>query len=175
MSVPGCYIPVVCSSSSAPEYCQLYSQVSQTLAASAGLNLAGGNVLFEKTVISSANIDVSKAATTGAITVNKTGWYKFNKSANGTLNPVVTPLNAWGLALFINGVIQPGTSLCDMTLSPEQLDNLVTGSFLVHCKAGDVMTYCNMCSGPLILSNVHPGINCAVNSAMLNIQSVDFI
>ncbi len=172
--VPGDCVECPCECD-APEYCSVYSQSLQTLAPSPGLDLPGGVVLFELAVHDSANIDCSMAGITGNIVVNKTGWYRVFKCVNGTLNPLSAPLLSWGLSLFKNGAIVPGSCFVNMTLSPDQQDNQVNTIFLIHFMAGDVLSLHNMSTSSLILNNVAPGVNTQCNSASLQLQSVEFI
>jgi hypothetical protein len=151
------------------EYAQLYSQELQTLAPSPGLNLKGGQVLFENVVFSTSNIDVSQANLSGDITVNKAGVYQLTKSINGTINPLRQPLISWCVSLFVNDVLVPGSQDTNMTITSSQANNYVTFVFLVHLNAGDKVGLYNMTNAPLILNNSHFGVNCAINSASFSI------
>lgn len=155
------------------EYCQVYSQLSQVLSPSLGLNMAGQVVLFEKVVVSTANIDVSQVGINGTIKINKKGWYRFTKEVSGALNPLSAPLISWGLALFQNGVIVNGSTFVDMTLSPDQQSNETSANFLLFCNIGDVISLNNMCVQTLLLNAINPGVNALANSASLNIISID--
>lgn len=160
---------IACPCDCSSEYAQLYSQQLQTLSPSLGLNVAGGQIVFEKLVINTPNIDVSQAGISGDIIINKAGWYVVTKSINGTLNPLSQPLIAWSVSLFVNGVLLPGSQETNMTLSPDQQNNHVSFSFLVHCNKGDKLGIYNMTNVSLILNNTHPGVNCAINSASLHL------
>lgn len=155
-----------------PEFCQVYSQKAQTLTASPGLNMEGGQLIFENLVVSTANIDASQAGITGDIIVNKAGWYEIFKSINGTLNPLSQPLIGWAVGLFVNDVLVPGSLEVNMTLSPDQQDNQVSFEFMVHLNKGDKLGLYNLTNVPLLANNANPGINAAVNSASLKLELV---
>lgn len=161
---------VACPCDCAIEYAQVYSQMNQTLALSPGIDMAGGVVVFEKTQVVTSGIDISNAAINGQIKINKAGWYRIQKDVCGALNPLPSPLIAWGLALFINGSIIPGSVFVDMTLSPDQQANETSSLFFVHFNVGDVLTLNNMCIQSLLLNAVVAGVNSQSNSASLTIQ-----
>jgi hypothetical protein len=154
------------------EYAFLYSLLSQTLALSPALNTAGGVVLYENAPWVSSGIDVSNAAITGEIVINTAGLYRIQKEICGALNPVSFPLTAWGLSVFVNGVLVAGSTFVDMTLSPDQQANETSSVELVYFNVGDKLTICNMSTKTLNLNGGVVGVNCATNSASLNIALV---
>ena len=163
---------VACPCDCAGEWLQIWSAVNQNLAPSLGSNIAGGAVLFEQSSFVSPGFDISQAAIAGVVKVLKAGLYNVQLQVCGTLNPLSAPLIAWGLALFKNAGIIFGTTFVDMTLSPDQQSNETSAQFLIHFDAGDLLTLHNMCSQNLLLNTVAPGVNCAVNSASMNIVLV---
>jgi hypothetical protein len=170
--VPGDCVECPCECEH-PEYLEAFSNLKQNLLASPALNLAGGELTFENLVVSTANIDATNIALTGEIVINKKGWYRIISSVNGTLNPLSRPLIAWGLALFRNGLLVQGSAFVNMTLSPDQQDNQVTQAVLLYFNAGDKFKLHNMTSQVLEVSNVNAGVNCLINSASIQVQSVD--
>jgi len=160
------------------EFAQVYSNLDQNLAASGGINLAGGVILFENNVFASPNIDISNANINGEIKVNKSGWYTVEQEVCANLNPLSEPLIAWGLALFKNGALVPGTTFVDMTLSPVQQANNTSSLFLMFLAAGDVISLHNMTAQNLNLNAISAGtfgINAQSNSASLRIASVKLL
>jgi hypothetical protein len=156
-----------------PEYAQLYSDQTQNLAPSLGANLAGGVVTFDNVIVATSNIDTSLAATTGAITINRKGWYRIDQAVDGTLNPLSAPLIAWGLAIFRNGLFVPGSMFVDMTISPDQQANETSASLMMLFNAGDSFTLNNMCIQNLLLGQAVGGVNSSPNSAAINIELVE--
>lgn len=158
------------SEESVTEFSQVYSQLPQDLFPSTGPNLAGGVVLFEKMIVSTANIDSSQASVNGKITINLAGWYDIASSMTGLLNPIPAPLPVWTLSLFLNGVIIDGSTFSNLPLSPAQASNEVTSDTYVYCNVGDVLTLANTSSAHVFLSAPTLGTNAQTNSAYLKIQ-----
>ena len=154
----------------ANEYAQVYSSNAQTLAASTGTNLPGQAVLLEKTIVSTPNIDVSAAGTTGAITVNLAGWYDVASGMSGSLNPIPSPLPVWTLSLFVNGVYVPGSTFANTPISPEQQSNEIVADVFMHLNVGDKLTLASTSTAPIQLTAPTLGTNAATNSAYLKIQ-----
>jgi hypothetical protein len=167
--VPGDCVNCV-SDGEAREFAEVYSQVGQHLLASAGTNLAGGVVTLENTIVSTANIDSSLAASQGKIVVNLAGWYDVAAGMTGTLNPIPAPLPVWTLSLFLNNVIVPGSTFSNVPLSPAQASNEITADTYIYCNVGDVLTLANTSTADVFLSAPTLGTNAQTNSAYLKIE-----
>lgn len=152
-----------------PEFAEVYSTQTQDLAASPGLNLPGQIVLLENTLFATANIDVSQAASNGKVTVNKAGWYDVYTGLCGSLNPIASPLPVWTLSLFKNGILVPGSTFANMTLSPEQKANEIVADVFVHFNAGDVLELANTSTANVVLTAPSLGTNAQTNSAYLKL------
>lgn len=152
-----------------PEFAEVYSIQSQDLTASPGLNLEGQVVKFEKTVYATANIDISQAGTNGKITINKAGWYDVATGVCGLLNPISAPLPVWSVAVFVNGILIPGSPFANMTLSPVQQANEIVADVFVHFNKGDILEVANTSTSLVTLSAPTLGTNAQVNSAFLKI------
>ncbi len=152
-----------------PEFAEVFSNLSQNLIASPGANLAGGIVTLEHTIFSTPNIDVSQAALSGKIIINKAGWYDIYTGMCGALNPIASPLPVWTLSLFKNGILVPGSTFANMTLSPEQKSNQVVADVFVHCNAGDFIELANTSTSPVDLTAPTLGTNAPTNSAYLKV------
>lgn len=151
------------------EFAEVYSIVTQTLTASPGPNLSGQVVTLKNTIFATSNIDVSMAAINGKVTINKAGWYDVATGLCGSLNPIQSPLPVWTLSLFKNGVIVPGSTFANMTLSPEQKANEIVADVFVHCNIGDVLELANTSTSPVSLTAPSLGTNAQTNSAYLKI------
>ena len=156
-----------------PEYANVYSQVDQTLAASPGGNLPGGMTILENTVVSSANIDVTQAAVTGILTINRAGWYRVAAGICGSLNPVASPLLAWTASLFRNGILIPGSTAANMTLSPEQKANEILMDIDVHFDVGDTLFFANTSTSVVLASSPTLGSFAVPSSAFLKMQLLE--
>jgi hypothetical protein len=153
----------------ASEFAEVYSTKPQILAASLAANQPGQVVLLENTIFATSNIDVSMAASLGQIKINKAGWYDVATGMCGALNPIPSPLPVWTLSLFQNGVIVPGSTFANMTISPEQQSNEIVADVFVHCNVGDVLTLNNTSVNPINLTAPTLGTNAQTNCAYLKI------
>lgn len=170
----GCKIIINCGggqkpSCAEPEFAEVYSTVTQSLTASPGVNMAGQIVLLENTIFATANIDVSQAAINGKVVVNKAGWYDVYTGMSGALNPIASPLPVWSLSLFRNGVIVPGSTFANMTLSPEQKANEIVADVFVHFDAGDFLELANTSTATIDLTAPSLGTNAQTNSAYMKL------
>ncbi len=152
------------------EFAEVYSQLPQNLPPSSGPNLPGGIVLFENTIISTANIDASLANTLGQLKINLAGWYDVAAGMTGTLNPIPAPLPVWTLSLFLNGIIVPGSTFSNVPLSPAQASNEITADTYIYCNVGDVLTLANTSTQNVLLSAPFLGTNAQTNSAYMKIE-----
>lgn len=176
----GCVININCGGSKPPvppipcknstEYAEVYSTQAQTLSPSTGVNLPGQVCLLENTIITTANIDVSQAKTTGVITFNKSGWYDVATGICGALNPVPTPLPVWTLSLFKNGILVPGSTFANLTISPTQQANEIVADVYVHFNKGDKLTLNSTSTLPVFLSSPTLGTNARPSSAYMKIS-----
>jgi len=153
----------------APEFAEVYSNKNQILAASSGPNLAGGVMLLEKTIFSTANIDVSQASVSGKIKINKAGWYDVSSGICGALSTLSTPLPVWTLSLFQNGVLIPGSTFANQRISPEQQSNEIVADVFVHFNIGDVLELANTSSNILNVNAPILGTNAVPSSGYLKI------
>jgi Collagen triple helix repeat (20 copies) len=152
------------------EFAEVFSKVPQTLAASPGVNQAGGIVKLENTIYNTTNIDVSNAAINGQVKINLAGWYDVATGICGTLNPIASPLPVWTLSLFQNGVLVPGSTFANQTISPEQQSNEIVADVFVKCAVGDVLTLANTSVSPVLITSPVLGTNAQPSSAYMKIS-----
>lgn len=152
-----------------PEFAEVYSNLTQTLSPSLGLNLPGQVVTLENTIFATSNIDVSQAAINGKITINRAGWYDVFTGMCGSLNPIESPLPVWTLSVFKNGIIVPGSTFANMTLSPEQKANEIVADVFVHFNVGDVLELANTSVSSVVLTAPTLGTNAPTNSAYMKL------
>lgn len=158
--------PCVCPD---PEFAEVFSTSTQDLAASPGFNMPGQIVILENSIFATANIDISQAAINGKIIINRAGWYDVSTGMCGSLNPIVSPLPVWTLSLFKNGVIVPGSTFANMTLSPEQKANEIVADVFVHCNVGDVIELSNTSTAPVVLTAPSLGTYAQTSSAYVKV------
>ncbi len=152
------------------EFAEVYSLVNQDLSPSLATNQPGQVVLLENTIYSTSGVDVSQAASTGAITVNVSGWYDVVTGVTASLNPIQSPLLVWTISLFRNGVMVPGSTFANMTISPEQKANGVLTDVFVHLNAGDKIFMANTSTSKLSLLSASLGANAQPSSAFMKIR-----
>ncbi len=160
---------VQCEAEEKIEFAEAYSQLSQELDLSPGLNLPGGVVLLENLIVATSNIDASLAATQGKFIINRAGWYDVASGMTGTLNPIPAPLPVWTLSLFLNGTIVPGSTFSNIPFTPAQASEITADTF-VYCNEGDVLTLANSSTAPVFLTAPALGTNAQTNSAYMKIQ-----
>ena len=155
------------------EYAEVYSVTPQSLAPSPGFNLPGQVVLYENTIVATANIDVSQAGATGVVSVLRAGWYDVTIGICGSLNPIQSPLPVWTLSLFRNGSIVPGSTFSNMTISPVQQANQMTANVYVYFSVGDTLMLNNTSINQVELTSQLFGSNAQPVSAFLKLQLLE--
>lgn len=150
-----------------PEFAEVYSQQPQDLSPSLGLNLPGQTVILEKSIFATSNIDISQAGISGKITINRAGWYDIATGICGSLNPIASPLPCWTLSLFLNGVLVPGSTFANQTISPEQKANEIVADVFVHFNKGDVIELANTSVAVVSMAAPVLGTNAPASSAYL--------
>lgn len=151
------------------EFAEVYSQLPQVLLPSPAPNAPGQFALFENTVFATPNIDVSQVNISGAIKINVAGWYDVATGICGFLSVLPSPIPVWTLSLFKNGVIVPGSTFANQTISPEQKSNEVVADVFVHCNAGDILQLANTSLNNVNMSAPTNGTNAQPNSCYLKI------
>lgn len=152
-----------------PEFAEVFSEINQNIPASPGTNLAGGTVLFEKSIFSTSNIDISMVASNGQIKINKSGWYDVSFGVCAALNPIPSPLPVWTFSIFKNSVLVDGSTFACMTISPEQKVNVINYDVYVHFTAGDIFTLSSTSTSTLLLTSPALGSVTTVDSAYLKV------
>lgn len=152
------------------EFAEFYSSIPQTLKPSTAPNAPGRVVTFENIIVATSNIDGSQISTNGKVTINLSGWYDIATGLCGSLNPIASPLPVWTLSLFINGVIVPGSTFANMTLSPEQKANEIVADTYVYFNKGDVLELANTSVSTVELNAPTLGSNAQSNSAYMKIE-----
>ena len=152
------------------EFAEVGSNNTQTLAVSPGINLPGGVALMEATIFNTAGIDVSMAAVTGEVKALVAGWYELTYGVGAFLTPLPSPLPAWSISIFKNGVYAVGSTACALPISPEQQATEVVSDLLIHLDAGDVVTINSTSTQTLFLASPTLGTNSSPNSAFMVIK-----
>lgn len=167
--VMGLQGPPGSSTSGSVEFAEVYSLLNQNLSASPSANMPGQAALLEKTIYATSNIDVSQAGVNGKIIINLAGWYDVSTGICGALNPIPSPLPVWTLSLFQNGILVPGSTFANQTISPEQQANEIVADVFVHFNVGDILELCNTSSNPVNITSPLLGTNAQPSSCYMKI------
>jgi len=149
-------------------YLSVYSIKDQTLSK----NGSGTDIAKFEAVSVGTNtcLDWTKAATTGEVKILKSGVYKLEWLADGMLAPPFnSPVPSWGLALYKNGVVIPGTAIAGFSQSPDDDANCLTALLNVTCAAGDILTLRNISTFAIFLKAIHgelvvPMTSCSISA-----------
>lgn len=130
----------------------VYSVINQSL-------LPGAFATFENAnQVTAADFDVSLASTTGQITFLTTGVYSIAWTVEGQLTPPFpSPVPAWSLSLYLDGVPVPGSCFSAFTLYPEELTRSPAGCVIIAVTAGQVLTLQSTSTLPITLISNIPG------------------
>ncbi len=148
-------------------YLSLYSVLDQHLDANGGLND------FAKwqgvSVGVATDLDWTTAAIDGKIKVLRAGVYQLAWDANGQLQPPFpAPVPSWGLALFRNGVILPGSAYAGFSQSPDDDASALSGLICEPLNVGDVLMLRNISIFPIFLKAIHPELVVPMTSVSFN-------
>ena len=133
-----------------------------------------GAAKFEQTAsISAADFDVTNANVNGEIKVLKHGLYNLNWGFDGLLAPPYPfPVPAWGLGVYLNGVLLPATTSGSCSITPDEIVTNASGSAIVELNVNDVVKLVSICSQPIqAVSNVFGLVNPIV-SARINLTMI---
>jgi hypothetical protein len=169
--VPGDCVECPCHCTSGiVEFAEVGSNNTQTLGVSPGANLPGGVALLEATIFNTPGIDVSMAAATGEVKALIAGWYELTYGVGGFINPIPSPLPAWSISIFRNGVYALGSTACALPISPEQQATEVVSDLLIHLNVNDVVYIANTSTQTLFLASPTLGTNSVPNSAFMVVK-----
>ena len=146
-----------------------FSQTNQDLTASPGPNLPGQVVILEKTIFSTANIDVTQAAVNGKIIINLSVWYDVATGICGFLNTIGHLYHAGHYHCLKMVFMYQDQRLLIRTISPEQKSNEIVADVFVHFDKGDVLELANTSSAMVNMAAPVLGTNFPASSAYMKI------
>jgi hypothetical protein len=124
-------------------YLNVYSLVSQSLASAAASK-------FEVIGTNSGDFVTGNSNITGEIQALKHGIYAINWATNAILQPPYPfPVPSWGFALYLNGVIVPGSTSASCSITPDEIVTNSSGSILMELNVNDLVKLVNICSLPV--------------------------
>jgi len=110
--------------------------------------------------------DWSLAATTGVIKVLIAGVYQLQWDADGMLtSPFSSPVPSWGLGLYRNGALLPGSAVAGFSQSPDDDANCLSALINVALAVGDLLQIRNISTSPIFLKSNHPELVAPMTSA----------
>jgi hypothetical protein len=153
------------------QYINMYSYVDQSLTA----NGAGNDtVKFQLTnVVSPGGFDTTNAALLGEIKVLHAGTYVIQYHVDGLLTPPYpAPVPSWGVALYKNGILIPGSPIAGFSQSPDDDAICLSNSVQFVLAANDIITLRNITTFPIFLKAVQPEFVTPLASANINLLKI---
>ena len=129
-----------------------------------------GSATFEAMTANSGDFDISNASTTGEIKCLTHGYFLLNWGFDGLLAPPYPfPVPAWGLGVYLNGVLLPGTTSGSCSISPDDICTHTSAAEIIEFKVGDIIKLVNICTLPLQAVVMPLGIIGALAATRINL------
>ena len=133
----------------------------------------GQSVVLELISDTTASFDLTMAPITGAVKVLRAGHYSINWEVDGLLTPPYSgPVLAWSFALYVNGVLVPGSVSGSFSTDPDDICTQNSGTLIMPLSAGDVVTLVNTSTADFTAVATIPGSSVPVVSARLNMERI---
>jgi hypothetical protein len=124
--------------------------------------------------MSPGDFDKSNAAITGEIVCLNHGFYLLNWGFDGLLAPPYPfPVPAWGLGIYLNGVVQLGTTSGSCSISPDDICTHTSAEDIIELKVGDVIKLVNICSQAVNAVTIPFGIVGQIAAARINLVMIE--
>lgn len=144
-------------------YLSIYSLKQQSIA-------SAGNATFELVSADTGDFDISNASSTGEIICKLHGVFLINWGFDGLLQPPYPfPVPAWALGVYVNGVLDEGTTSGSCSISPDDICTHTSATDILELKAGDVIKLVNLCSLPISAVSTPFGVIAPIASVRLNL------
>jgi len=154
-----------------PCYGSIYSLMDQHIHQE---GIAGDIATFEHVSVSYGDCLDWSLASQGIVKVLKSGDYKLEWSANGMLAPPFnSPVPSWGLGIYKNGAIIPGTAVAGFSQSPDDDATCLTQLLNASLLAGDMLVLKNISTFPIFLKAQHSELVVPMTSASLSILKLN--
>lgn len=152
-------------------YCSVYSSVSQVIGA---YNSGTDAVLFNsQSAVNAADFDLSAMNANGSVKFLKHGIYKIGWVLQARIQPpVAQPVPSWSFALWLNGVLVPGSLYSGYTQAPGDDACHSNSELIVEVKAGDVLQLRNTSISNVLLNPNVTGSVFPITIATLVINSL---
>lgn len=152
-------------------FANLFSNIAQSIGA---YSSATNTVLFDKfNAVSAGDFDLSIMATTGEIIILKHGIYSVLWDLQARITtPIITPVPSWAFAIFLNGVIVPGSNYSGYTQAPGDDPCHSSGLVQIEIQAGDKISIKNTSISGVSLNPSVTGSVFPITIAGVNIDCV---
>lgn len=119
------------------------------------------------------DFDFSNAALLGQIKVLTAGTYQIDFSVDGVLaSPFPSPVPSWGVVLYRNGVIIPGSAVAGFAQSPDDDTISLSNTLQIDIAANDVIMLRNATMFPIFLKSIHAEFVTPMTSASINFLKI---
>jgi hypothetical protein len=127
--------------------------------------------MLDLATVATAAFDLSSAAATGEIKVLKHGWYALQWGFDGViLPPIPTPVPAFSLSIYKNGVQQPSSSSGSFAISPDDICTNIATTIIIECGVGDLIKLVNTSTMTLKATAVVLGSAVPLATVRVNMQ-----
>ncbi len=121
----------------------------------------------------SPDFDITNAALTGEIKILTHGLYSLNWGFDGLLAPPYPfPVPAWGLGIYLNGVLVPGTTSGSCSITPDEIVTHTSGGYILELNVNDVIKLVSLCSLPIQAVSTPFGLVSPIMSTRINMTMV---
>jgi len=132
-----------------------------------------GTAKFEQVGVVSPDFDITNAALTGEIKVLTHGLYVLNWGFDGLLAPPYPfPVPAWGLGIYLNGVLVPGTTSGSCSITPDEIVTNASGGYILELNVNDVIKLVSLCTVPIQAVSAPFGLVAPIMSTRINMTMV---
>jgi len=152
-------------------YFNAYAATAQNLTASGGFNQ---QVLFDSLNANTpAAYNFSAAATSGNIVFLNAGVYQIDWEVQGNVTPPLpAPVPSWGMGLYVNSVLVPGSVYTAFNDSPNNNAVNAKGSVIVAVPANGVLSLRNVSAVAVSLDPFVLGLTTASTVATLSVLQI---
>lgn len=155
-------------------WCNIFASPPQVLTP---FGAGADTVLFQgQNAVTPANFDLTMMGVNGDVKFLKSGIYYINWGAEAKVQPPIpSPTPSFSFALWMNGIIVPGSCLSGYTQAPNDDTLHISGEVTILVNAGDVIRLRNAASLTVEMTPNTIGIQFPVTVASLNIHCLKSI
>ncbi len=153
-----------------PAYLNLFSNLDQNLDANGG---AVDYAKLESVNAFTSDFDFSNASINGDVKVLTSGTYVISIFVDGRLQaPFPSPVPSWGIGLYKNGVLVPGSSVAGFSQSPDDDAISMSKKVIIDVAVNDMFKLRNIAKNAIFLKSIHPELVTNVCSASMSFNKI---